>query len=333
LARRCGPERTQKDDFISFQVFGRMGKSFIQAGGRDIVVLGSALRVARIDGDLYRFIDNPEPILADLQQSGKRIDLFSFMQRLPETSPRFHYPMEWDNLAVVEVKSFNHWWNEVIGFKARNKAKQAEKKGVVLHEVKFDESLARGIWEIYNETPIRQGRKFFNYGKTLDTVRREASTFLDSSIFIGAFFEERLIGFAKLTWDETGTQAGLMHIIATMEHREKAPTNALLAHAVRACSDRGIRYLVYSHFAYGNKTHDSLSDFKERNGFQRIDLPRYYIPLTAAGKVALCLGLHRSIHHHVPEPLIAIFRKYRAAWYKRKLPHLMGASSKAASEI
>src|SRR5438105_12129543 len=44
------------------------------------------------------------------------------------------------------------------------------------------EELARGIWEIYNETPIRQGRKFFNYGKTLDTVRREASTFLDCSV-------------------------------------------------------------------------------------------------------------------------------------------------------
>jgi hypothetical protein len=309
-----------------------MSTSYIQAGGRDIVLSGRALRVARIDGDLYRFIDDPEPILTGLRRSGSRIDLFTFMQRLPHTEPQYGYSMEWDNLAVLEVRSFEHWWNEQIGFKARNKAKQAERRGVSLRVIPFDESLARGIWEIYNESPIRQGRKFFNYGKTLDTVKREASTFPDSSIFIGAFFEGKLIGFAKLTMDEKQTQAGLMHIIARLEHREKAPTNALLAYAVRACSDRGIQYLVYAHFAYGNKTHDSLSDFKERNGFRRIDLPRYYIPVSPVGRIALRLGLHRSIHHHVPEPLIAIFRKYRAAWYQRRVPQLASAGSKTVTE-
>jgi len=289
------------------------------AGGRKIVISGRGILKAWIDGgDYYRFIDDPESVLSDLRRSGRRIDLFTFMQKLPDTTPRFNYPMEWDNLAVLEIKSFAHWWNEEIGFKARNKAKQAEKKGVVLREVPFDETLVKGIWEIYNETPIRQGRKFFNYGKTLDTVRREAGTFLDTSIFIGAFFEDKLIGFAKLTADENGKQAGLMHIIATLAHREKAPTNALIAHAVRACSERGIQYLVYSNFAYGNKSHDTLSDFKERNGFRRVDVPRYYVPLTLVGRIALRLGLHLSIHHHIPEPLIARFRKVRTAWYNRR---------------
>ena len=310
-----------------------MRNSYIEAGGRRIVVSGRALRIARIDGDTYRFFEDPEPILADLRKSHDRVDLFTFMQRLSEASPRYNYRVEQDNLAVLEVRSFDHWWNEQIGFKARNKAKQAEKKGVVLRQTTFDESLARGIWKIYNESPIRQGRKFFNYGKTPDTVRREASTFLDSSIFIGAFFEHNLIGFAKLTMDETKTQAGLMHIIATLEHREKAPTNALLAHAVRACSDRGIRYLVYSQFAYGNKTHDSLSDFKERNGFRRIDLPRYYVPLNPIGWIALTIGLHKSIHHHVPEPVIALFRRSRAAWYRRSVSQLPSTSSRAVTEI
>jgi hypothetical protein len=292
--------------------------SYMQAGGRDIVVSGKAIRIGRIDGDSYRFIEDPEPIITELQASGRRVDLFTFLQRLPDTSPRYRYPMEWDNVAAVEVKSFDQWWNEQLGFKARNKAKQAEKKGVVLCEIPFSEPLVQGIWEIYNESPIRQGRKFFNYGKTLDTVRREAGTFLDCSIFIGAFFQDKLIGFTKLTMDETGTQAGLMHIISMLQHRDKASTNALVAHAVRACSQRGIRYLVYSHFAYGNKTHDTLSDFKERNGFRRIDLPRYYIPLNPVGHVARHLGLHLSLHHHLPEGLIATFRKYRAVWYDRR---------------
>ena len=137
----------------------------MQAGGRDIVVSGRAIRTARIDGDGYRFIDDPEAMLTELRTSGRRIDLFTFMQRLPDTSPRYRYRMEWDNVAAIELNSFDHWWNKQIGFKARNKAKQAEKKGVVLREVPFDDSLARGIWEIYNETPIRQGRKFLQLRK------------------------------------------------------------------------------------------------------------------------------------------------------------------------
>lgn len=304
------------------------------AGGRNIIVSGRTIRKARIDGELFRFIEDPEPIIADLRRCETRVDLFTFLQRVPETSPRYSYPMEWDNLAVVEVSSFDQWWNEQLGFKARNKAKQAEKKGVTLREIPFDDALAKGIWEIYNETPIRQGRKFPHYGKTVERVRREAATFLDCSVFIGAYLEGNLIGFAKLTIDETGTQAGLMHIISMVQHREKAPTNALIAHAVRACAQRGIRYLSYAHFAYGNKTHDSLSDFKERSGFKRVDLPRYYVPLTLRGRVALSLGLHLSLHHHLPESLIATLRRYRTDWYNRKFgpARVSVGGSKAAIE-
>ena len=76
---------------------------------------------------------------------------------------------------------------------------------------------------------------------------------------------------------------------------------------------------MYSHFAYGKKQRDTLSDFKENNGFKRIDLPRYYVPFTAAGRVALCLGLHHSFIEHIPEPLLAKLRGLRNEWYKRKL--------------
>jgi hypothetical protein len=290
----------------------------IQAGGRDIVVTGRAIRTARIDGDSYRFVDDPESLMTDLRNRRDRIDLFTFMQRLTETEPRYSYPMEWDNYAVVEIKNFDEWWMKQINNKTRNMVRQAEKKGVVVCEVPFDDSLVQGIWNIYNECPIRQGRKFFNYGKTVDTIRREAATFLDCSVFIGAFLHDELIGFVKFTIDENGTQAGLMHILSMLRHRDKAVTNALVAQTVRACSDRGIPRLVYSHFAYGNKSRDSLSDFKEHNGFRRVDVPRYYVPLNRFGHVALRLGFHRSIHDHLPESVIAAFRRYRALWYQRK---------------
>jgi hypothetical protein len=144
------------------------------------------------------------------------------------------------------------------------------------------------------------------------------ATFLDSSIFLGAFLNDSLIGFIKLVHDDTRTQAGLMNIVSMVRHRDKAPTNALIAQAVRCCADQGISYLVYARFAYGKKQRSSLTDFKERNGFQRIDLPRYYIPLTHMGWVAHRLGLQHRLVDHLPESVAGKFRKLRAAWYNCK---------------
>ncbi|HEY1580268.1 MAG TPA: hypothetical protein VGF82_24655 [Terracidiphilus sp.] len=292
---------------------------FIRIGDRDLKVEGSLIRIARVDGEKYRFLDDPASIVEGLKAQGKRVDLFTFMQRLPETQPKYSYRMEWDNFAVLPITTFDHWWMKQIGFKARNKAKQAEKHGVTLREIPFGEELVRGIWEIYNETPVRQGKRFPHYGMTLEQVHRYAATFLDDSVFIGAFVGEKMAGFVKLTMDETRTQAGLMHIVSMVSERDKAPTNALVARAVRSCAERGITYLVYSNFAYGNKKSDSLSDFKERNGFQRMDIPRYYVPLTPLGWAAYRAGFHRRLTDVIPEKYIVKLREMRSNWYNRKL--------------
>lgn len=291
----------------------------IKASGENVKVTGRLLRVARIDGEKYRFLKDPEAMIEGLRNCGVRVDLLTFLQRLPETSPKYDYPFEWDNFATLPVSTFEHWWNQQIGKKTRNKARQVDKKGVALREVAFDDALVHGIWEIYNECPVRQGRPFPHYGKDLETVRAEAATFLDSSIFIGAFLADKLIGFIKLTSDETGTQAGLMHIVSMIQHRDKAPTNGLIAQAVRSCAERGIRFLVYSNYSYGNKQNDSLSDFKEHNGFQKVDIPRYYVPLTRVGSAAFSLGLHRRLIDHIPEALAARLRDLRYARYNHKL--------------
>lgn len=292
----------------------------IRVCGREIKVEGRLIRVARIEGDKYIFPENPEELVEGLRECKTRIDLFTFMQGLPETAPKYSYPMELDNFATLPVSTFDHWWNKQIDNKTRNMARKAEKKGVVIREVPFSEALVHGIWEIDNETPIRQGRPYPHYGMKLERVREYAGTFSDLSVFIGAFFEDRLIGFVKLMMDENRKQMGLMHILSMVQHRDKAPTNGLLAQAVRSCAERGIPYLVYSNFAYGNKQQDSLSDFKENNGFSRIDLPRYYVPLTRLGWAAFRLGLHHRMAEYFPESIAAKLRGFRKAWYRRRYP-------------
>lgn len=294
--------------------------------GREIRVHGRLIRIARLDAEKYHFLDDPQPVLDGLRKCGTRVDLFTFMQRVQEPEPKYSFPMEWDNFAALPVSTFDHWWNKQLGFKARNKAKQAEKKGVVIREVPFDDALIHGIWKIYNECPVRQGRPFSHYGKDLETVRREEATYLDSSVFIAAFLGDEIIGFIKMVSDETRSQAGLMNIVSMIQHRDKAPTNALVAQAVRACADRGISHLVYANFAYGKKQPDSVADFKERNGFLQINVPRYFVPLTAIGRAGLRLRLHHPLVDLVPEPLVAKLREYRNAWYGRKFQSAAEAS-------
>lgn len=293
--------------------------------GNDIRVEGRLVRIARLELDKYEFLDDPGPVLDGLRKSGRRVDLFTFLQKMPEipvpeAPPRFDYPMEWDNLAVLPVSTFDHWWNKQIRSFPRNRARQAEKKGVLLREAPFGDGLVRGIWEIYNECPVRQGKPFVHFGKDLETVHRISATFLDRSIFIGAYLDSRLIGFIKLVTDQSRMQANTMHIVSMMRHKDKAPTNALIAQAVRSCAERGIRYLVYQNFSYGKRLdEDSLSHFKEVNGFQRVNLPRYYVPLTEVGRVAFRLGLHRKLSDHFPESMITRLRELRTAWNNRKL--------------
>lgn len=294
--------------------------------GKQIRVQGRLIRIARLDGDKYESLHDPEAMIQGLRNAGNRIDLFTFLQELPESSPTYSYPFEWDNLAVLRVSTFDNWWTKQVDAKTRNMVRKADKKAVTLREVLFDDALVHGIWQIYNECPIRQGKPFPHYGKDLESVHKEEATYLDRSIFIGAFLGDRLVGFIKLVTNESCTQAGLMNIVSMSQHRDKAPTNALVAQAVRACADRRISYLVYSNFAYGKKERDTLSDFKRNNGFQRIDLPRYYVPLTGLGAAAFRLGLHKKFADHFPEPVMAKLRGLRNAWYNRKFRSVAEAS-------
>jgi hypothetical protein len=72
--------------------------------GNEIKVSGQLLRVARLDADKFQFLeDDPEQVLHGLRHCGQRVDLFTFTQRLPDTTPKYKYTMEWDNFAALPV--------------------------------------------------------------------------------------------------------------------------------------------------------------------------------------------------------------------------------------
>lgn len=283
--------------------------------GKELRVRGRLIKIARLAAEGFEYFDDPVAAVDGIRRIGPRIDIFTFPQNLADKTIKYTYPIEWDNVAALPITSFDYWWKSQITDKTRNMVRRAEKKGVSVKEVALDDSLVRGIQAIYNESPIRQDKPFWHYGEDLETVRRGNATFSERSVFIGAFFESNLIGFGKLTCDDQNVQAGLMQIVSMIQHRDKAPTNALIAQAVRSCAIRKIRYLTYGKLIYGNKGEDGLSDFKHYNGFRGENIPRYYVPITLIGRGALGLGLHQSVSDKVPRVLLTQLHKVRALWY------------------
>ncbi len=287
-------------------------------GGRRLNIRASFLRTATLDSELHDDIGDPFPLISALRSAKPPVaDLFTFMQRIPDTTPKWTgLFMEWDNVAAIPVTTYENWWTRQVNDKTRNMARRLAKKGGEVRVVPFDDALVAGISGIYNETPIRQGKKFWHYGKPLEAVRSENATFADRAVFIGAYLQNELVGFIKLVCEPAF--ASMMQIIAMIKDRDKSPTNALMAKAVEVCAERKIPYLVYAKYVYGRKGADTLSEFKHHNAFEQINLPRYYVPLTLRGKMALKLRLHHGIQERLPHWFVVRLLEFRAKWNARR---------------
>jgi len=174
--------------------------------------------------------------------------------------------------------------------------RKAEKNGVKTRVVEPDEKLAEGMWEIYNETPIRQERAFPHYGVSLQNVARGVLS-AQNCTFIGSFLQDKLIGFLQLVH---GDKIVIISQILTLHsHSDKAVNNALIAQAVEVCEAEQAKWLMYGRM--GN--HPSLDKFKQSNGFNKFLLTRYYVPITRRGRIAIRLGVHREFKDTLPQSI------------------------------
>jgi len=281
-----------------------------------IVVKGKFIRTAMVREEWDEEVADPGLVVNALKKSGIRIDLFTFVQRLPESRPKHNYFMEWDSVAAIPIKDYAHWFENQITKQSRNRIKKAQKTGVEIRHIIFDEALVRGISEIYNEVPVKQERKNKYYGMNLETVWRLNSTFLERADFIGAYCQDELIGYIKIVYADR--YARTMGILGKMRHRDKSPMNLLLAKAIETCAERKVPFLTYAKYDYGKLGSDSLKEFKKFNGFENILVPRYYVPLSTRGQLVLRLGLHKGIKNLLPKGLARYLRKARTIWYSKQ---------------
>lgn len=290
----------------------------VQIDGRTVITTGKWLKLAAVrheelvEGDT---VADPDAFVSRLKESGLKADLFTFAQRLPEEKPKYSFFTEWENAASIPITSFSHWWKERAEYSIRKAVNRAKKLGVEVRVTEFNDDFVGAICRIYGETPVRQGKAFWHYKKDFQAIKRELGTYLDRSVFLGAYCEGELIGSMKLTYvDSTAT---ITQIFSSQKHFEKRPNNALVAKAVEFCESEGKSHFIYGSYVYNDA--NTLTEFKRRNGFESVPLPRYFIPITLKGKVALKLGFHRGIAANTPKPVLRQFLKLRRIWSERRL--------------
>ena len=290
-----------------------------QVMGSTVITTGRRLRVASIHDERFaepEFSIDPASFIEALKQTGLRADIFTFAQKLPDIVPRHSYYLEWDNLAVIPTTNFSDWWERRINRFKRKAVRDSAKIGMVVKQTELNDDLIKGIVRINNETPVRQGKPFWHFNKSFDEVKSENSTYPERNIFIGAYFQDELIGAVRMICADRVAHIALF--LSMTRHRDKKTANAMVAKAVEACAHNGMSHLVYGQYVY-NDYESSLTEFKRQNGFEQILVPRYFIPLTRRGEFALKLGLHRGLTKRIPKPVLARLLRWRRRWYARRL--------------
>jgi hypothetical protein len=283
------------------------------------------LKVARNQGEYKSSVLPTTQLLQKLAERGT--DVFEFLER--KWCCKTPSPQEWwakadDNIALFHVKSYDEWWNG-INKKTRNMIRKAEKSGISTCVAEPDEKLAKGIWKIYNETPIRQDRGFPHYGASLEEVR-ESLRLMQNCTYVGAYLQDELVGFIQLVHGDNITI--ISQILSMQKNRDKAVNNALVAKAIQVCADQHVEWMMYGRI--GN--HPSLDSFKRSNGFEKFPLTRYYIPITGKGKIVVKLGLQKDAKDALPQsikyPLIPIYNWISRTKMRMKLHSQRGQRSR-----
>lgn len=292
----------------------------LQVDDKHILIKGKWLKLAIVHDEewLETELRDPQAAVKNLKAGrnrAMRADLFTFTQKLPDTNRRHDYHVEWESVAAAPTGNFEAWW-EGLPQETRKNVRRSQKRGVVIAVKQLDDEVIRGIMGVNNDSRIRQNLPNAHYGKSSEQVKKDQSAFADRTDFICAYFGEEMIGFLRMVY--RGNVAAILQLLPKASHQDKRPANALIAKAVELCSAKGITHLTYGLFNYGNKGDNPLREFKVRNGFQELLVPRYYVPVSWRGALCLKCKLHLGLHGLLPRRVILFVVKVRAKWYHLK---------------
>lgn len=291
----------------------------IEVNGDVLITAGKRLKIAKIRGEEMREkeIEDPEVYLSALRSKKGRIlkaDIFTFAQKLPDVQAKYPYPSELESVAAISIASFKDWW-EALPQESRKNVRRSQKRGVEIKLRALDSALVEGIRSVNDDSPMRQGVQNAYYGLSSEDTWKRYGDFNNRCDFICAYAGEEMIGFLHLVY--RGDIAAILNLTVKPSQLDKRPANALVARAVELCDSKRISHITYGLYNYGNKRDSSLREFKIRNGFEEILVPRYFVPITAWGKLCMKANLHRGLIGILPPFVISVGLRARTMWYKK----------------
>ena len=289
----------------------------VDVNGKKLIATGKWLRTAMVRGEemMEHELENPEVYIQKLKGNANdalKADIFTFTQKLPSTCPKYAYPLEWESVAAIHLVSFKEWW-EGLPQETRKNVRRSQRRGVAVKIKELDDDLIQGIREVNDDSPLRQGMPNGYYGKSYEETKKLYGEFVGRCNFICAYFGDKLIGFLHLVY--RGEIAAILNLTTKPSHFDKRPANALMAKAAELCEAKGISYVTYGLYNYGNKRDHPLRTFKIRNGFREILVPRFFVPLNRWGKLCMKAKLQRGLIGILPHSVITIAARTRSLWY------------------
>jgi hypothetical protein len=319
---------------VEFRIKGRwVSIPVLDVNGDKLLTRGKWLKIAWVRGEEMREkeLEAPERYLTALKSRKNesiKADIFSFTQKLPATRPKYPYPMEWESVAAIPLVSYKQWW-ESLPQETRKNVRRSQKRGVEIRIKEFGEDLIAGLRGVNDDAPMRQGMRNAYYGLTSEETRDRYSEFVGRCDFICAYSGEEMIGFLHLIY--RGDVAAILNLTTKPSHFDKRPANALMAKAVEISEVRNISHVIYGLYNYGNKRDGSLKEFKLRNRFEEILVPRYFVPLTLWGRLCMRAKLHRGLIGILPPSIISAALRARTLWYDLKNPERRCSSTSERS--
>jgi len=85
----------------------------LNVNGKNIIVRGKWLKTALIHDEEWLETEVGDPTLCvralnNEKADGLRADIFTFAQKIPATSPKYSYPVEWDSVAAIPITTFRN---------------------------------------------------------------------------------------------------------------------------------------------------------------------------------------------------------------------------------
>src|ERR1700744_4988131 len=112
-------------------------------GKTEISVSGRFLKIAKLRHEWFEYLDDPVAFIQEAKRA-KVADVLTFLQEAHVERPQFSFQKQVASASVLPFKSYEEWWKN-LNFKARNKARKAQKSGVELRPAKLDDEFVRGV--------------------------------------------------------------------------------------------------------------------------------------------------------------------------------------------